>query len=114
MAVYQIHCEEPWFSLIRNGKKPVEGRKNTHSYRRLKVGDKINFLNGTESFIAVVQEIRHYPSLDEYFQDVTLEKALPGVTSIEEGKNIYFQWSSEAKIKEFGFLGIFIKPQGIL
>jgi ASC-1-like (ASCH) protein len=110
MATYNIHCQEPWFSLIREGKKSVEGRKNTHSYRKLKVGDTINFINGTEQFLAEVLEVRHYPSLEEYFQDATLEKALPGVTSLEEGKNIYLQWSSEDKFKEFGLLGIFIKP----
>lgn len=110
MAVYNIHCEEPWFSLIRQGKKPVEGRKNTHSYRKIKPGDQINFMNGTDSFLADVKEIRLYPSLDEYFKDVTVEQALPGITTVEEGKNIYFRWSTEEKIKEFGFLGIFVKP----
>lgn len=110
MTVHQIHCEEPWFSLIREGKKPVEGRKNTHSYRKIKAGDKINFVNGTESFLAIVQKILLYPSLDEYFEDVTLEKALPGIISLEEGKNVYYQWNSEEKIKEFGLLGIFVKP----
>lgn len=57
-----------------------------------------------------MQEIRQYQSLDEYFEDVSIEKALPGITSLEEAKNIYFQWSTEEKIREFGFLGIFVKP----
>ena len=110
MAIYNIHCEEPWFSLIRQGKKTVEGRKNTHSYRKIKPGDQINFMNGTDSFLASVLEIRKYPSLDEYFKDVTLEKALPGVSTVDEGKNIYYEWNPEEKIREFGFLGIFVKP----
>jgi ASC-1-like (ASCH) protein len=110
MIVHHIHCQEPWFSLIRQGKKPVEGRKNTHSYRAIKPGDRINFMNGEENFLAEVLEIRNYPGLDEYFQDVSLEKALPGVASIEEGKEIYYEWSTEEKIREFGFLGIFVKP----
>lgn len=110
MATFNIHCDDPWFSLIRKGEKRVEGRKNTHTYRKIKTGDKINFTNGTENFLTEVEEIRIYRDLDEYFQDVSLEKALPGITTLEEGKKIYFEWSTEEKIKEFGFLGIFIKP----
>ncbi len=110
MIVHNIHCKEPWFTLIRQGIKSVEGRKNTHSYRKIQPGDRINFMNGTESFLAEVQEVRHYPGLDEYFQDVSLEKALPGIATMEEAKNIYFEWTTEEKIKEFGFLAIFVKP----
>lgn len=110
MTVFNIHCEDPWFSYIRQGIKTVEGRKKTHSYEKIKVGDQINFSNGKENFIADVTEIRKYKSLEEYFEDVTLEKALPGIKSIEEGLDIYYQWSTEEKIREYGFLGIFVRP----
>lgn len=110
MTIFNIHCEEPWFSYIRQGIKPVEGRKNTHSYKKIKVGDQINFINGQDSFIADVTEIREYDSIEKYLEDVSLEKALPGINSIEEGLNVYYQWSSEEKIRQYGFLGIFVKP----
>lgn len=110
MAIFNIHCDDPWFSYIRQGIKPVEGRKKTHSYKKIKVGDYINFSNGKESFKALVTDIREYESIEQYFADVTLKKALPGITSIEEGLNIYYEWTPEEKIKQYGFLGIFIKP----
>lgn len=110
MTTFNIHCEDPWFSFIRQGIKPVEGRKSTHSYKKIRVGDKINFSNGTENFIANVTEIREYPSIEKYLEDVTLEKALPGIKTLEEGLNVYYQWSSEEKIRQYGFLGIFVKP----
>lgn len=110
MTIFNIHCEDPWFTYIRQGIKLVEGRKNTHSYKKIKAGDQINFSNGQESFIANVTEIREYDSLEKYFEDVSLEKALPGIKSIEEGLNIYYQWSTEEKIRQYGFLGIFITP----
>ena len=109
MTVINIHCQDPWFSSIRQGVKTVEGRKGTHSYKKIKVGDRINFSNGTESFIALVTDVRKYASLEAYFEDVTLEKALPGVKTLEEGLAIYHEWSSPEKIKEYGFLGIFVK-----
>lgn len=110
MTTFNIHCEDPWFSLIRQGIKPVEGRKNTHSYKKIEAGDKINFSNGKESFVAIVTEIRSYDSIEKYLEDVTLEKALPGIKTIEEALNIYYQWSTEEKIRQYGFLGIFVKP----
>lgn len=110
MATFNIHCDDPWFSYILQGIKPVEGRKATHSYKKIKVGDFINFSNGKDSFIAAVTEIREYASIEQYLEDVTLEKALPGVNSIEEGLKIYYEWSPEEKIRQYGFLGIFVKP----
>ncbi len=110
MAAFNIHCDDPWFSYIRQGLKPVEGRKATHSYKKITTGDFINFSNGTESFKALVTEIRQYESLEAYLEDVTLAKALPGVNTLQEGLDIYYQWSTEEKIKQYGFLGIFIKP----
>lgn len=110
MKTLNVHCEDPWFSLIRKGVKPVEGRTGTHGYKKIKLGDKINFSNGQENFYANVTEIRSYDSLEKYFEDVTLEKALPGITTIEEGLKIYYQWTTEEKIKQYGFLGIFVEP----
>lgn len=110
MKTFNIHCDDPWFSLIRKGIKPVEGRKNTHTYKKIRVGDQINFINREDSFIADVVEIREYESIEKYIEDVTLEKALPGIQTLEEGLNIYYEWSSEENIRKYGFLGIFVKP----
>lgn len=110
MTTFNIHCDDPWFTFIREGVKPVEGRKKTHSYTKIKVGDQINFSNGKDSFLADVIEIREYDSIEKYLEDVTIEKALPGVNSAEEALAIYYQWSSEEKIRQYGFLGIFVKP----
>lgn len=109
-SAFQIHCEDPWFSLIRQGLKSVEGRKNTHSYKKLQVGSFINFSNGKESFMAVVTEVRSYSSLEKYLEDVTVDKALPGIVSLEEALKVYYQWSAPEKINQYGFLGIFIRP----
>ena len=108
--IYKIHCEDPWFSYIRQGVKPVEGRQKTHTYKNIRAGDQINFTNGKESFVANVSEVREYPSIEDYLEDVTLDRALPGIKSIEEALNIYYRWTSAEKIKQYGFLGIFVKP----
>jgi len=106
---HELICNEPWFTYIRSGLKPVEGRKNSPKYKKIQVGDFIHFSNGTEHFLSQVTEIRPYSSLEEYLHDVTISKALPNISSFEEAINIYLQWSTPDEIKQHGFLGIFVK-----
>ena len=40
----------------------------------------------------------------------TIERALPGIKTIEEARALYYQWNSEDEIRKYGFLGIQIKP----
>lgn len=107
--MFHLICDEPWFSYIRQGVKPVEGRKNSPKYQKIRAGDFIEFSNGKEHFLTVVTEVRAYTSLEDYLEDVTLQKALPNVTSLEEAIKIYHQWSTPDEIRTHGFLGIFIK-----
>ena len=107
--MHEMHCQEPWFSYIRNKIKPVEGRKNTPKHQKIKVGDYIRFCNGKDNFLTIVTEIKHYSSLDTYLHDVSPGIALPNIPSFDEAKKIYLQWSTEEEIKKWGFLGIFVK-----
>lgn len=109
-TIFKMICDEPWFSCIRKGIKPVEGRKNIPRYQKIQVGDFIDFSNGKENFLALVIEIKSYELLEDYLNDVTVQKALPGISSFEEAINIYHQWSTSEEIRKYGFLGIFIKP----
>ena len=107
---HTMHCQEPWFSFIQKGVKPVEGRKATPKHLAIQPGDIIEFFCDDRHFLAEVERIERFGSLDDYFHTVGLAKALPGILSLEEGKKIYLQWSTEQEIATFGFLGIFVKP----
>lgn len=109
MALHRIHCQEPWFSLLRSGKKPVEGRKNSSLYQRIIVGDSIEFFCGKEHFLVLVVGINRYSSVKQYLEHEGLERALPGVASIEAGLAIYHAWNTPENIARFGFLGIQIQ-----
>lgn len=113
VIIHQLICDDPWFSFIKQGIKPVEGRKNSPKNQKIKAGDFINFSNGSENFLARVIEIRRYSTLEEYLTDVTYSKALPGISSFDEAREIYLQWSKPEEIRLNGFLGIFIKPEPI-
>lgn len=106
---HTLHCQDPWFSLMKNGKKLVEGRKNSAKNSQIKAGDTIVFYFHNEQFLTQVTEVRKYVSLEAYLHDVTVEKALPGIPTFEEAVHTYLQWNSQEEIEELGFLGIFIK-----
>jgi len=111
MPVHTMHCQDPWFTKIKEGIKPVEGRKGKEIFRRIKPGDTIQFTNGSESFNAKVSKVDTFSNVEEYLEKVGVEKALPGIKSIEEGLEIYYQWSTPEEIDELGFLGIWVKPE---
>ncbi len=109
-----LRCEDPWYSLLESGEKPVEGRKGKEKYRSLKAGDTIFFqcVDGPRSFLAHVEKVDHFDSIISYLEGVGLKNALPGVDSTEEGEKIYSQWSTPEEIQEYGFVGIWISREG--
>ncbi|MCB1111783.1 MAG: ASCH domain-containing protein [Chlamydiales bacterium] len=104
--VLQLHCQEPWFSYIKEGKKIVEGRKYTEKIRKLHPGDKIEFFNGSDRFITEVVAIRVYPSIEEYLRKECVDNVLPGINEMDEGLRIYRQWSNDAEVDAWGFAAI--------
>jgi ASC-1-like (ASCH) protein len=109
MATHYIDCSEPWFSLVKEGKKPVEGRKNSETWSELKVGDTLIFRCKEKTFPTTITGINLYTGEDplkEFLETETLSRALPGKKTLEEGAAVYLQWSKLDEIKKMGFLGI--------
>lgn len=115
MASHQIECSEPWFSLIRDSVKKVEGRKNTERWAKIKELDTLVFLEKESKveFITKVTKVVKYAApnaLRKYLEGETVAKALPGVTTMEEGMKIYLQWSTMKEIEDSGaMLGIHVE-----
>lgn len=111
--VILMTCIEPWFSLIKQGTKSIVGRKNCPEYQKMQVGDHIEFINvETQARLQVrVTEIRRYSSIENYLQDVGIDKAVPVAQSFEEALKIYHQFDTPQEIARDGFLGIFITIQ---
>lgn len=106
-----------WFDAINSGKKIVEGRLNKSWVSTLQPLDMIEFKKRTEKGIdetqkpirVVVTKLKKYHTFTELFDDVGLDKVLPGIKSYEDGVNVYRQWYTEEKEKELGVIGIFFK-----
>lgn len=121
-----MDVSDPWWTLIYAGLKPVEGRKNSSKWSPIQVGDIIKMVNGEKYYFTHVTKINEYPSLKNhanyppgtvlwedpllaYLQFEGLNNALPGLVSLEEGKRVYFQWSTFEEIQEYGFRGIHVE-----
>ncbi len=99
------HLSEPWFSLVRDGKKTIEGRLNKGEFVK---GMVIEFWNGDESFHCIVEKVVEYPSFRVMAFMEGIEKVLPGVSSVEEGVAIYRKFYSEEDEKK-GVVAISLK-----
>lgn len=114
----EVEVSEPWFKLIKEGRKTTEGRKNTEKWSGINPGDVIIFTNneggerGTKRVRAQVVEIVHYlgsNALENYLRGESLECALPGVKTYEEGKLVYLKFWNNEEIEKYGMLAIRIK-----
>jgi ASC-1-like (ASCH) protein len=114
LTYHSMEVSQPYYDLIQKGIKPVEGRKISNTWKKVKRGDSITMMWGEKSFDVIVSKVNMYlPSIGDpltaYLENETLERTLPGVSSIEEGRKIYLQWSSEDEIKEMGMMGIEVR-----
>ncbi|XP_031273571.1 uncharacterized protein LOC116132031 [Pistacia vera] len=110
---FELDVQEPFFSLIKDGLKTVEGRCAMDDYNRLRPGSMVllnkcimlevqlhfcNFINW--------QTVRHCASFSELLEAETLAKVLPGVKTVEEGMEIYSKFYVEEKERLNGVLAI--------
>lgn len=106
---HSLHVSDPWLSYIQSGQKTVEGRKNTSRYDAWQSGDIVRFYNDARSVLVKIKEIKHYTTLEAYLEAEGFDKVLPGISSFEEARRTYYQWSTPEEIAERGFLGIHIE-----
>lgn len=109
MKTHRLHCQDPWFTFIKNGIKSVEGRKNLPTFLSWQPKDKVVFFLGNNQFNTEIVALRRYNSLEDYLTNEKVEKVLPGITSLSEAIRIYLQWSSKEEIEQLGFLAIEVR-----
>lgn len=112
----ELSVQGNYFSLIKSGKKCVEGRLSKPKFSSLSIGDILIFKNSQnihETIATRVKFINRYSSFKEMLQKEGLEKCLPGCSSLEEGIAIYHSFPNyENGEKSYGVLAIeFELPQ---
>jgi ASC-1-like (ASCH) protein/shikimate kinase len=121
-----LDVAEPYHTLIYLGEKPVEGRKISPTWSKVHKGDELIIGCGVDPalidtaphghgdghvFTARVTGIHLYlpclgDPLGRYLEEETLARALPNVQSLDEGRAVYLQWSSQTDIDRLGMMGI--------
>ena len=96
---YKNHRAEPYFTLMKNGVKTIEGRLNKGKYAKIKKGDEVVVFNNdeTNSFNVVVTGVKKYKSFETMLKTESLEKVLPNIKDVSEGIKIYRKFYSEKK-----------------
>ncbi|KAG6554005.1 hypothetical protein Mapa_004922 [Marchantia paleacea] len=103
---FRMHCQEPYFSQLKDGIKTVEGRCASGDYSKIQVGD---FLLVNQSLILTVQDVKRYSTFEEMLEIEGLSSVLPGVATIIEGVQVYRKFYSEVREKEAGVVGIHVQ-----
>lgn len=107
-----IEVEQPWFNEIISGRKPIEGRKKSPTWAKVKIDQKVVLKcteTGEERFFRITH-INEYPTLKDYLIGEGLNRALPEVQTLEQGIEVYKQWSTEDELKKYPFLAIGLTP----
>ena len=111
---FELTIREPWFSLIENGQKTVEGRIFKGIFTEFEVNDTIRFINkwnGKEkSVTAKITKLTKYPNFGDLLFHEELYKVLPGLPNIKCGIAVYDKiYKDYNEIKEHGTLAIELK-----
>jgi ASC-1-like (ASCH) protein len=111
---FELTIREPWFSLIENGQKTVEGRIFKGIFTEFEVNDTIRFINkwnGKEkSVTAKITKLTKYPNFGDLLFHEELYKVLPGLPNIKCGIALYDKiYKDFNEIKEYGTLAIQLK-----
>lgn len=84
-----MHLSEPWYTAVAAGSKTIEGRVLDDKRKLIDVGDTIVFTCGTHSVRRVVWQITTHPDFADAISSVSLERLLPGVTSVADANAVY-------------------------
>ncbi len=109
--IWKVHVSLPWYELIKQGKKTVEGRPNRNTFSQMKIGDQIEFSNKelNENFMAEITNVTYHKTFEEMIRTNGIDNVLPGIRNIDEGVQVYMQYYTKEIEKEFGVVGIHVK-----
>ena len=112
MIVHEMKLRERYYEYILHGTKRIEIRLNDEKRQKIKIGDKIKFLNESnlnEYFKVKVIGLLRYDSLDNLLRDFDCSILADSSISCEDLKKILEEFYTKEKQDEYGILGIRIE-----
>ena len=117
-ALHTMNLSEPWFSLVRNGEKSIEGRIYDDKRRIIQIGDTITFTNNGNSFSKAVVDLAIWDNTNKKtgkvgWKDViTLDnykQLIPNADLIKDAIKVYEEIPGyKEKAKELGIIFIYL------
>jgi ASC-1-like (ASCH) protein len=104
-----INVQNPWFTLIKQGRKTIEGRLNKGQFSRLEVGQIVMWENAGQTVKTKLVRIEKYQSFSDMLVNEGLRHTVPGKETLKDGVDVYRGFYSEAKEAEHGVLAIEVK-----
>ena len=93
------------FDSIKNGSKSIETRAATDKYKKIEVGDILEFKCEDKHLAKEITKIQHFKTIDEMVKTISFKEVMPFVGSIEEMKEVYYSFPDyKEKIGEYGLL----------
>ncbi|KAB2093449.1 hypothetical protein ES319_A02G094600v1 [Gossypium barbadense] len=100
---FELHVQEPFFSMSRDGFKTIEGWCAVGKYNNIEPGSMI-LLN--KCLVLEVQDVRHYATFSKMLEAESISQVLPGVNSTEEGLQTYRKFYAEEEERSNGVIAI--------
>lgn len=104
--IYTIR--EPWFTLIGQKKKTIEGRLNKGRYKHLKKDDIMFFKtpNKNEIIKTKIINLEYYSKFKDYLLMEGIKNTLPGIKTLEEGIDIYYKYYNKSSRVKYNVVAI--------
>lgn len=104
---HNMTLKQPYFNLIREGKKTVELRLFDDKRKKIRVGDTIRFQNGDNFHIVKVVGFFVCDSFKELFKFIDVQDT--GLDNEKNAIKIMEQFYDKDAQKKFGVIGICIE-----
>ena len=107
MAHYRKHISDRWFCHVVSGAKCIEGRLNRGDFAAMRPGDKVTWINDEGDEVrTVILRKDTYQGFRDYLEAKGLERCLPGITSIDAGLQVYYDFYSPTAEETYGVVAI--------
>ena len=111
MKTHNMTLKQPYFDLIKNGKKTIELRLYDAKRQQIAPGDEIIFQNGDKSNTVVVMGLVRARSFASLFDIIDVKKT--GLEEREKAISIMEQFYDQDAQNKFGVVGIVVKNKRI-
>ena len=104
---YNMTLKQPYFDLIKAGKKTIELRLYDEKRRQIKVGDEITFQNGDNFHTVIVEGLLICDDFEKLFKFIDVKQT--GLNTVNNAIEVMEKFYPKDLQRKKGVIGIIIK-----